>query len=520
MKKGYIALAAPLMVSLSAFLGTGAYAANEADCSDASAVAQVVSTCYTGVNDAIDAVGDGGTVTLLKDITETPTIDGKNMTLDLGGKTLTVGTWGVDIYDSTLTIQNGNVVRGSGNGALYINRGTTPSTVTLANGANIDGNGKTVIFLGDGVLNIQEGSTIKGLDAVNLSPVSSNANHSTVNMNGGTIEVTNAGITVNGTITDGPTINVSGGTISSAGSETVGLYLGGDNTTTISGGTITGTGAGVEIRAGDLTITGGNLTSTSTASEASSTPNGNGSTTTGAAVAIAQHTTKQPINVTISGGTFTGPAAFYESNPQSNDATAIGQVNASITGGTFNGKVSAVDLTDYMTGGSITVAPLAEEIDDGYDAFKKADGTYVVLPVPTTGTYNKTLEYGDSYTMEGLAPGFEEFYEENTTDTNVAYVVLPVITGVDLGDSTTTMTLHGVKSDYVNTYNISVVENPVEETTTVVATQEGSADAPNTGVATSSDSSVKSNNALMAAMAAGVNTMAGAFVVLKKRTRK
>ena len=181
---------------------------------------------------------------------------------------------------------------------------------------------------------------------------------------------------------------------------------------------------------------------------------------------------------------------------------------------------TAEDLTDYMTGGSITVAPLAEEIDDGYDAFKKADGTYVVLPVPTTGTYNKTLEYGDSYTMEGLAPGFEEFYEENTTDTNVAYVVLPVITGVDLGDSTTTMTLHGVKSDYVNTYNISVVENPVEETTTVVATQEGSADAPNTGVATSSDSSVKSNNALMAAMAAGVTTMAGAFVVLKKRTRK
>jgi hypothetical protein len=69
-------------------------------------------------------------------------------------------------------------------------------------------------------------------------------------------------------------------------------------------------------------------------------------------------------------------------------------------------------------------------------------------------------------------------------------------------------------------YLYHVVEIPVEETTTVVATQEGSADTPNTGVATSTDSSVKSNNALMAAMAAGVTTMAGAFVVLKKRTRK
>lgn len=506
MKKGLNLVAATGLV-VANFLMPGAvvFAADEVDCADVSVVAQVGETCYANLQSAVNA---GGTVELKKNYEIDDLAVNTATTLDLGGNTLKITQNYVDV-NASLVVKNGTI-----EGAIL-----TPT--------NVNPSDNTTIWVNDGgELTVEEDATITGETGISNWPNRDGTSNAKITVNG-TVNATNAGVNILGTTkstTTYPTVKI-GNTAkiiaAREGEDVTAIYLAGYNDTTIeNGAVVTGSSTAVEVRAGKLTINGGSFTATSTADPTVATANGSGSTTNGAAIAIAQHTTKLPINVTINGGSFTGTSAFFESNPQNNDAAGISQISVAIRGGTFNGKVSAVDAEDYMTGGVITVEPLAEEIDDGYDAFKKADGTYVVLPVPTTGTYNKTLEYGDSYTMEGLAPGFEEFYEENTTDTNVAYVVLPVITGVDLGDSTTTMTLHGVKSDYVNTYNISVVENPVEETTTVVATQEGSADAPNTGVATSSDSSVKSNNALMAAMAAGVTTMAGAFVVLKKRTRK
>ena len=119
----------------------------------------------------------------------------------------------------------------------------------------------------------------------------------------------------------------------------------------VSGGTITGA-TGIEMRSGTLNVTGGTITAT--ASEVSVTPNGNGSTTQGAAVAIAQHTTKNPITVNISGGALSGKAAINEADPQNNGDTTK-TIAVSVTGGNLVGKVEkASQATISITGGTFT----------------------------------------------------------------------------------------------------------------------------------------------------------------------
>lgn len=96
---------------------------------------------------------------------------------------------------------------------------------------------------------------------------------------------------------------ITGGTLSS--SVAAGIYAPQVNgETTISGETtvIKGGRTGVEVRAGTLTITGGTITGNQ--EEYDFIVNKNGLTTNGAAVSVCQHTTLQPITVTISGGTF------------------------------------------------------------------------------------------------------------------------------------------------------------------------------------------------------------------------
>ena len=143
-----------------------------------------------------------------------------------------------------------------------------------------------------------------------------------------------------------------------------------DGETKITGGTFNGA-SGVEIRAGKLEISGG--TFTATADSLVVDDNGDGSTTKGAAVAIAQHTTKKPIDVKISGGTFNAVVPVNEANPEGNSAEDLAQITLSITGGTFNTtnggtKASASeDFTKFVSGGTYTLAPDKDLLKDGYD---------------------------------------------------------------------------------------------------------------------------------------------------------
>ncbi len=128
----------------------------------------------------------------------------------------------------------------------------------------------------------------------------------------GTVESANAALAGNGSqsLTGKFTFNVYDGAILTAnGADSTytaacGIYQPDtDITLNIYGGTITSESfSAVEIRAGIANIEGGTLESKATAF--SSTPNADGPTTKGAALAISQHTYKPEIKVNISGGSF------------------------------------------------------------------------------------------------------------------------------------------------------------------------------------------------------------------------
>lgn len=165
----------------------------------------------------------------------------------------------------------------------------------------------------------------------------------------GTITGTDYAISGNGS-RHGTSVVINGGNI--IATKGTGIYNPQDGTLTVNGGSITGVDSAIELRSGTLNITGGSFTAS--ASEYKPTPNNSGTTVTGAAVAISQHTTKKPITVSISGGTFTGAYAFAQTDIQNNGSTN----NVKITGisnGIFNGNVSSDNCTGFITGGTFKV---------------------------------------------------------------------------------------------------------------------------------------------------------------------
>ena len=79
---------------------------------------------------------------------------------------------------------------------------------------------------------------------------------------------------------------------------------------------------------------------TATADSTSVDPNSNGTTSTGAAIAVSQHVTKLPISVTIDGAELTGASALVANNPQNNGAEDIAKVEVIIEDGQFTGLVN------------------------------------------------------------------------------------------------------------------------------------------------------------------------------------
>lgn len=133
-------------------------------------------------------------------------------------------------------------------------------------------------------------------------------------------------------------INIKGGVFTGTHeNDNLAIYHPQDGQLTISGGKFTGNNTAIEIRAGEVNISGG--TFKATASPTSVAANGNGTTTYGAAIGIAQHNTQKDIKVTITGGEFEGYTALSVLNPQNN---ATENVNVTITNGTFNGSLYGV----------------------------------------------------------------------------------------------------------------------------------------------------------------------------------
>lgn len=322
---------------------------------EANAVAQIGNTYYNTLADAVaDAsITSTDTIKLLKDTTERLTLNnGKDITLDLDGHTLSYANQTVSVRHGKLTVNGPGTIKENSPylGAILIKGSTNQEDTNYS------------------VVNVNGDVTLSGWAPVFVDQNSEKAYGVTVNLNGATLKAQKdtggddgVGLYVNGSIKDtvnAPVIKLKNTTIDAQGE---GMYLAGYADTTIKGGSIVGTQTGIEIRAGKLAVNDVIVTGNGTPTTV--TPNGNGSTTDGVGIAVMQHTTKLPINVTISDSKVSGYNGVLQNNPQANSAEDIAKVTINIESGYFsaiNGGVNAVASENNrlsITGGYFTSDP-------------------------------------------------------------------------------------------------------------------------------------------------------------------
>ena len=424
--------------------------------------AAIGSVHYTSLADAISAAGELETVKLLKDVELTSRIVVSNTaTLDLNGKSITrdegnTTNWligvaaagNLTILDSVGSgkiqsddfgdnrgygvLTNGRLVIQSGEFAGYfgilvsgedayaeihggkISGQSAAVQVQLGGEAAIDGGTLTckenfgVTAIGEYTPDAQNvpatrvtvGGTAKISGSVGAFVAGKGAE---LTVNNGEISGDAFAISGNGTKSatsdQGNTvINIYGGKITSTNA--AGIYHPQDGVLTVTDGEITGT-SGIEIRSGTLNISG-DAEITATAEEFVIDDNGSGSTTDGAAIAVAQHTTKQPITVNITGGTFTGVVALNDSNIQNNDGSS--PVTIEIENGQLNGALQSdgfADITvkDSEISGNVTNSGTGDlEITGGTitgNVTNSSKGETVISNAEVTGAVSNTGKDGN-----------------------------------------------------------------------------------------------------------------------------
>lgn len=235
-------------------------------------------------------------------------------------------------------------------------------------------------------------------------------------VNGGTLTGYYYGISGNGT-RHNTNIEINGGKI--VGTNGAGIYHPQDGVLTVTNGEITGEDTAIELRSGKLNISGGSFTAT--ASEYAESQNNSGTTVSGAAIAISQHTTKKNISVNITGGTFNGVYALSETNVQNADATENVEIVA-INGGTFNGKVKSSDCTKFVSGGSFNEQVAADYVAAGYECVKdESSNMYVIQTASQMEASSEVSGDGTTSTTVGgsFTPSTDAGDNVNTANTTL-----------------------------------------------------------------------------------------------------
>ena len=373
---------------------------------DDDAFAETGGKYYADLSDAIEAAEDGGMVTILKSITLTDTVtldENKEITIDINGCTITGPTVEadkitLDVKQGTVTLTDslaetnpGKIVGQTNKAAICVRAGASmtvencslefnDTTATAKQDMMIQVQGTLVLESGAKISSTEYGVCVYGPEA-----------KLTVE-EGAEITAATSAISGNGQNNATfwkPQITINGGKITSTSATNPAIYHPQvDGQITINGGTITGV-TGIEMRAGTLIVNGGIFTAT--AEDFSCNANGDGPTTVGAAIAIAQHTTKQDISVTINDGTFKGVKALNESNPQENDPAP--QVALSITDGDFTGDVS---VTDVPEDGFISGGAFSSVVSDNFCA----PGFVPVTVADENGKYTVTKDTGKNFAAE------------------------------------------------------------------------------------------------------------------------
>ncbi len=420
-------------VDVSAFCAEGYYSVKDGEKYTVKplsevAVAKIGDTLYATLPAAVEAANSNDTITLLSDVTLSGMlVIQKDLTLDLNGKTLSRAGSVLDLYNNT-TIKNGTI------NCTYQNS-DDPTSTSCAVWVNQTAN---LTVADDVTFNTSNQAFAVAFDGsctaatVNFKGIITGGNGITMN---GNIKQPN---TSNKLIVDGANINVTGH----------GMYLAGYGTTefSVKNSTIIGS-TGIEVRAGNLTV---NNCVVSGNGEFSCVKNDSGTTTNGAGIAIVQHTTKQPINVTISGGDISGTYSVYEENVQKNDKDSIAKVSLSVTNGNFTGPIDSKDLTGFISGGYFTTDPTSYLAANRYTVASNKDGySYMVTqdapataPIivtdKTEATVNETITDRDKEKINAVSGKTNIDGVAEAIDTNKKSSIVTAA-GVDsniLGDST------------------------------------------------------------------------------------
>ncbi len=393
------ALATILALVMAIGLCSISWAANPASVSNAETLKTAIGA----------ATAENNTITLTDNVVLNESVEikksGVNLVIDLGGKTISGSSLLFDIY-SPVTFKNGTI------DVTY--NGSASICVMWLNG------GAKLALENDVIVNAAKSAGATGsVFAVGLY---NDCDEAELTING---KITgDNGATINGTITTNTNKVTVNGTIDVAGHA---LYLAGNGITDINNGACVKGDAGIEIRAGVLNINGGTVESTGTYS--APIANGNGTTASGAALIVAEHTTNQGITVNVNSGNIKAASngkAIAASDPENKGGddvklnvaggNVVGgiQVEESIeaakpvavTGGTFS-----TDVTEYLAEGKIL-----QKNGDTYTAVTNSgitSGTYTAKPTVPDGY--KVVENTDgTFTVEKVG-GY--YYYQPTTDT-------------------------------------------------------------------------------------------------------
>lgn len=351
---------------------------------------------YEKLSDALGKENEGLTVQLTADVTSKGYLSiSKSMTLDLNGHSITNDTraYALRVYKAKSDSQAPKVtIKDSAGGGKIINgsekagyRGLAISgdgtVVTLTSGVTVTGdyaadvqNGGKLVIEDAAVQGVTVGVAVWGHEA-------DETGISTLEIKGGTVTGANYGIAGNGNVTEyaETSIIVSGGTVKATKTDdSTGIFHPQDGNLLVTGGEISGV-TGIEMRGGDMEVTGGTVRGGS--GEPTFTANGSGSTSKNVAIAISQHATKLPVNVSVSGGDISGAGALIADGIQNGEAENVG---VSISGGAFLGQVKVSN-----NGGDISVIG---------GAFTALDRDSVKIEADASATF---IAEGDSYDVIG-----------------------------------------------------------------------------------------------------------------------
>ena len=304
--------------------------------------------------------------------------------INTNGKVITIDLNGYDITAPSKVLRIANAkVDIVGSGKIYETKDNEYGALLLS-GSNEDVANYTVVNIGEKVVlagwsgifvatDIAGGYKNYGI-VVNCKGTLQNPGMESHNKPGNGVYINGSNKNTNGNV---PKFNFEGSTFSSKG---VGIYAAGYAEWKLDNCNITGAETAIEIRAGKMTIDGGNYTSIQNPLEVE--PNGNGTTTSGAALGISQHTTNLPIDVIVNGGTFTGAYAIWEKDVQ--DETAREQIKLTVNNGTFNGAIYSQNNPNAIVKGTYSdpsvLNYLVDDADVKIDVQQDVNSGFFTLP--------------------------------------------------------------------------------------------------------------------------------------------